>query len=170
MRENFSIYTRFRTVVTCTNMNVCNNTLNLTKDFTQCSCGDSTNPNCENMNISQGDTDMPNQSCIRFARNAPTYWTSSCTKTTYREQINNQTSYMDLSNIYGISKTESDSLRTKNGGQLRTSPGLSANRTYLPKSPTKQCSRDANETLKCFLNGDVHVNRQVFGQNKIIGA
>lgn len=102
---------------------------------------------------------MPNQSCIKFARDKPVYWTSGCVQTAYREQINMQTSYLDLSNIYGTSKAESDSLRIKVDGQLSTSPGLTSNRPYLPKSTTQQCSRDKNATLKCFLNGDIHVNR-----------
>ena len=106
---------------------------------------------------------MSSQKCIKFARDEPVYWTSGCVQTAYREQKNMQTSYLDLSNIYGTSKAESDSLRTKVGGQLLTSPGLTPNRPYLPKSTTQQCSRDTNATLRCFLNGDIHVNRLVFG-------
>ena len=100
---------------------------------------------------------MAKQQCIRFSRNKPSYFNVACVKQAQREQINEQTAYLDLSNIYGSSLSESNSLRSFVNGQLLSSPGLTPNRVYLPKSE-QQCSQDSNVTLKCFRNGDPHVN------------
>ncbi len=50
MRENISIYTRLRTVVTCTNRNVCNNI------FLNISQLPATKPSSKNMPVSRKET------------------------------------------------------------------------------------------------------------------
>ncbi len=118
-----------------------------------CPC-DSTNPNCQNIAIPPGDTAMGSQTCVQFTRSSPSFQSVDCVNQTYREQLNQVSSYLDLSQVYGSSKAVSDSLRTFQKGQLSTSAGLISNRPYLPKSSTAQCSNDANPQLKCFEAGE----------------
>ena len=41
----------------------------------------------------------------------------------YREQINQLTHFLDLSQVYGSTQEELEFLRTKRGGQMKTGPG-----------------------------------------------
>jgi peroxidase len=78
-------------------------------------------------------------------------------KANYREQLNLATSFLDLSQVYGTTKTKSDDLRLMSNGHLRTSPGVKPHKEYLPKifekNQTDQCSKIDPEQ-KCFVAGD----------------
>ena len=41
----------------------------------------------------------------------------------YREQINQVSHFLDLSQVYGSTTEELENLRTKRGGRMRTGPG-----------------------------------------------
>lgn len=78
-----------------------------------------------------------------------------------REQINQVTSYLDGSVIYGSSKEESEELRLFTGGLLRVqrleAPG---SRDLLPADDnTIDCA--AENGSKCFKAGDVRVNEHI---------
>lgn len=71
-----------------------------------------------------------------------------------RQQINQITSWIDASNIYGSDSTRADTLRTHSGGHLATSAGnlLPFNTTGLPNAP--------DTSSAYFLSGDVRANEQ----------
>ena len=74
-----------------------------------------------------------------------------------REQMNNITSFIDASNVYGSSASRMTALRTNDGaGRLRSSPGdlLPYNTGALPNAPT-----DQDPTL--FVAGDIRANEQI---------
>ena len=126
-----------------------------------CPCG-SKDPNCLNIAIPQGDTAMGGgQSCVQFTRSSPSFQSVDCLNQTYREQLNQVSSYLDLSQVYGSSQAISDSLRTFKNGQLLTSAGLTPNRPYLPKSSTVQCSTDANSQFTCFQAGEARADENL---------
>uniref|UniRef100_A0A5F8GBW9 Peroxidasin like n=1 Tax=Monodelphis domestica TaxID=13616 RepID=A0A5F8GBW9_MONDO len=84
-----------------------------------------------------------------------------------REQINQLTSYIDASNVYGSSDRESEELRDQTDQRGLLKKGVfapSSGKYLLPFStgPPTECSRDENESLiPCFLAGDHRANEQV---------
>jgi peroxidase len=125
-----------------------------------CPCT-STNPNCLNIAIPSTDTAMGSQKCIQFTRSSPSFQSVDCVNQTYREQLNQLSSFFDCSQIYGSSVAASKSLRSFSKGQLLTSAGLSSTFNYLKKSTTDQCSTDANPALKCFQAGESRTNENL---------
>lgn len=74
-----------------------------------------------------------------------------------RQQLNNITSYIDASNVYGSEPSRALELRTMDGtGRLKTSPGglLPFNINAFPNAPTPH-------DPSFFLAGDVRSNEQV---------
>ncbi len=74
-----------------------------------------------------------------------------------RHQVNEITSFIDASNVYGSDETRADFLRLHDGsGKLKTSAGdlLPFNTAGLPNAPT-----GSDPTL--FIGGDVRANEQV---------
>uniref|UniRef100_I3K0N8 Peroxidasin n=1 Tax=Oreochromis niloticus TaxID=8128 RepID=I3K0N8_ORENI len=95
--------------------------------------------------------------CMFFVRSSPVCgsgMTSLLMNSVYpREQINQLTSYIDASNVYGSSRHESEEVR-----DLRTGKPL------LPfaSGPPTECMRDENESpIPCFLAGDHRANEQL---------
>lgn len=71
-----------------------------------------------------------------------------------RQQVNQITSWIDASNVYGSDTTRANALRTMSGGKLATSSGnlLPFNTSGLPNAPSTSSS--------FFLAGDVRANEQ----------
>ncbi|XP_043224190.1 uncharacterized protein LOC122382646 isoform X2 [Amphibalanus amphitrite] len=74
-----------------------------------------------------------------------------------REQINQVTSFLDGSVIYGSSKEENDEIRQFKKGQLKMQQGPSGSKGLLSADPT-QLDCKAHPSLSCFRSGDVRVN------------
>ena len=127
-------------------------------------CGvtfESFHPECYPIKIPENDTAYSNLGlkCQEYTRSG----TASRTGCTLgpREQINQVTSYLDGSVIYGSSKEESEELRLFTGGLLRVqrldSPG---SRDLLPADDnTIDCGAEGGS--KCFKAGDVRVNEHI---------
>ncbi|XP_067677467.1 thyroid peroxidase-like [Haliotis asinina] len=85
--------------------------------------------------------------CIPFTRAE-----ASTLTTTYREQTNMLTSYIDANTVYGGSVVENNQLRTKSGGLLKTAPGTD----NLPPSDTMSCAKKPG--YSCLDAGDFRAN------------
>ncbi|KAL3886200.1 hypothetical protein ACJMK2_026209 [Sinanodonta woodiana] len=101
-----------------------------------------------------------NRTCMNFVRAFPTP-NLACTLG-QREQLNQNTHYIDGSQIYGSDKSTSDSLRSFTGGTLKT--GLDPD---IPNMLPKDTNNSANcilpqlsSNVQCFMAGDVRVNEQ----------
>ncbi|XP_048260706.1 peroxidasin isoform X3 [Bombus terrestris] len=92
--------------------------------------------------------------CMEYSRSAPHPGNSlqGC-KLGPRQQINQASSYLDLSPIYGSSEDVAQALRSGKGGLLNTQ------RKNLPMpSPKYESCRSANKAFPCFFSGDSRVN------------
>ncbi|KAJ9596468.1 hypothetical protein L9F63_012507, partial [Diploptera punctata] len=76
-----------------------------------------------------------------------------------REQLNQVTSFLDASMIYGSSREEANKLRTFSGGRLKTQTGFSG-KQLLPADDNNSDCR-LNGTNKCFKSGERRVNEHV---------
>lgn len=110
-----------------------------------------------------------NQNCMEYVRSSPTVRVGCVLGA--REQINQVTSFLDASTVYGSSEEEAKSLRAFNDGLLRgqfisTSNGNKKKRNLdellhqlLPAIETSQDCRSKNRT-RCFKAGDIRVNEK----------
>jgi hypothetical protein len=85
-----------------------------------------------------------------------------------RQQINADTSFLDLSQVYGSSQVVSDALRTFKGGLLKTSPGNLLpynNLTYFTQKQLDalHMANDAQQvpSANLFAAGDVRANENI---------
>ncbi|XP_028652751.2 peroxidasin isoform X1 [Erpetoichthys calabaricus] len=108
--------------------------------------------------------------CMFFVRSSPVCgsgMTSLLMNSVYpREQINQLTSYIDASNVYGSSDHESEEIRdlASQRGLLRQGIVQRSGKPLLPfaTGPPTECMRDENESpIPCFLAGDFRANEQL---------
>ncbi|XP_071043918.1 uncharacterized protein [Parasteatoda tepidariorum] len=113
-------------------------------------------PECYPIRIPQTDPvfGRRNQNCMEYTRtcSAPRI---GCTLGP-REQINQVTSFLDASVIYGSSVEEANLLRTFRGGELK-SQRTSVGRELLPPDNEQMYCKSQGKT-RCFLAGDIRVN------------
>ncbi|KAL0130042.1 hypothetical protein PUN28_001968 [Cardiocondyla obscurior] len=92
--------------------------------------------------------------CMEYSRSAPHPGNSlqGC-KLGPRQQINQASSYLDLSPLYGSSEETANALRSGKDGLLNTQ------RKNLPMaSPKYESCRSASKAFPCFFSGDSRVN------------
>ncbi|XP_033967231.1 peroxidasin isoform X1 [Pseudochaenichthys georgianus] len=108
--------------------------------------------------------------CMFFVRSSPVCgsgMTSLLMNSVYpREQINQLTSYIDASNVYGSSRHESEEIRdlASQRGLLRQGIIQRTGKPLLPfaSGPPTECMKDENESpIPCFLAGDHRANEQL---------
>ena len=128
-------------------------------------------PPCFPINVSEDDPRIRRTRCMEFTRSSAVCG-SGVTSGFFnsimpREQINQITSYIDASNVYGSTKEEANNLRdfTDNLGRMKV--GLlvdSSGKHLLPfnRDTPIDCERDLNESpIPCFLAGDFRANEQL---------
>ncbi|XP_013401626.1 peroxidasin homolog isoform X2 [Lingula anatina] len=117
---------------------------------------------CVPIKIPAGDPDFGNKRCLKFVRTQEVP-ALEC-GFGFREQLNQITSWIDASQVYGSSKEESDSIREfsdprRGRMKLTPHPHGASYKWLLPKDDVDLC-RDVNSTIKCFMAGDERVNEQ----------
>ncbi|XP_077991222.1 peroxidasin homolog [Glandiceps talaboti] len=128
-------------------------------------------PPCFPIPIPEGDPRITRRRCMEFTRSSAVCGSGSTSvffnTVMPREQINQITSYIDASNIYGSSKSLANLLRdfATEKGHLRTGNIVeSSGKPLLPfnRDTPIDCLRDASESpVPCFLAGDHRANEQL---------
>jgi peroxidase len=136
-----------------------------------CQCNTS-DPDCINipsvMNFNGNTSVDGSQQCEVTPRSLGVYTTMKCIVSS-REQVNSVTGWLDLSQIYGISRDQSASLRLFENGLLNSSFINSGNDGHasenLPFAGPDVEQTCANKNSPCFLSGDrrLHINQLLLG-------
>ncbi|KAM6221084.1 peroxidasin homolog [Rhynchocyon petersi] len=140
-------------------------------DGQHCSSVCSNDPPCFSVMIPPNDPRVRNGArCMFFVRSSPVCgsgMTSLLMNSVYpREQINQLTSYIDASNVYGSTDHEAREIRdlASHRGLLRQGIVQRSGKPLLPfaTGPPTECMRDENESpIPCFLAGDHRANEQL---------
>ena len=125
---------------------------------------------CFPIKIPENDPRIHRYQCMGFTRSSA-ICASGTTSVFFnsiasREQLNEITSYMDASNIYGSSEEDAQDLRdlSTERGLLKTGELSQANTFFLPPNVDKpvDCQMDPNNAhIPCFLAGDHRSNEQL---------
>lgn len=125
---------------------------------------------CYPIDVPPGDHRVKNRRCIDFFRSSAICG-SGMTSVFFdylqpREQINQLTSYIDASQVYGFSEELAQTLRdlTNDHGYLRRGPVFQNRKPLLPYDGIQgmDCRRNLSESnVNCFLAGDIRANEQI---------
>lgn len=125
---------------------------------------------CFPMDVPPNDPRIKNRRCIDFVRSSAVCG-SGMTSVFFdtiqpREQINQLTSYIDASQVYGFNDDLGRNLRdfTTDRGKLRTGLRQPNRKPLLPYAENQgvDCRRDPAESdINCFVAGDIRANEQV---------
>lgn len=131
-------------------------------------------PPCYPIEVPENDPRVTNRRCIDFIRSSATCGSGMTSvffgKIQPREQINQLTSFIDASQVYGYSLQFSRDLRNislegEDNGFLREGVRFPDQKPMLPfAAPTDgiDCRRNlAESSVNCFTAGDIRVNEQV---------
>lgn len=124
---------------------------------------------CYPMDVPPDDPRITSRRCIDFVRSSAICGSGMTSiffdSVQTREQINQLTSFIDASQVYGYSLELAKDLRDLNDdfGRLREGPTFPGHKPLLPYSSGQMdCRRNLSEsTLNCFLAGDIRANEQV---------
>ena len=100
-----------------------------------------------------------NGDCLRFGRALPTCDDSRPGSFNPREQVNDLTSFIDGSQVYGSNAIIGNAVRAFEGGLLRTGDPFPGTQDSLPVD-TDDIAACPNQQ-DCFLAGDVRANEQI---------
>lgn len=116
-------------------------------------------PECFPIRVSQTDPNFGSraQTCLEYARSCPALRTG-CTLGP-REQVNQVTSFLDGSVIYGSSEQEANRLRTFHNGELKVQKTRNGRDLLPPEDDGKDCKSSGGS--KCFMSGDIRANENV---------
>lgn len=125
---------------------------------------------CFPIEVPENDPRITNRRCIDFIRTSAVCG-SGMTSALFgamqpREQINQLTSFIDASQVYGFEKAVAEDLRdlTNDNGLLRVGATFPGRKPLLPTTGINgmDCRRNLDEsTRSCFVAGDIRANEQV---------
>ncbi|UYV63418.1 PXDN [Cordylochernes scorpioides] len=122
-------------------------------------------PPCFPIEVPRDDPRVSTVSCMEFFRSSAACGSGLTSAfmplgPTYREQLNQLTSFLDASHVYGSNDNLARHLR-----QLENDRGLlrSENKKFLPQNDGRpvDCKREPGPGIDCFLAGDHRANEQL---------
>ncbi|XP_076171397.1 peroxidasin [Ptiloglossa arizonensis] len=125
---------------------------------------------CFPMEVPPGDPRIDNRRCIDFIRTSAVCGSGMTSvlwgSFTPREQLNQLTSYLDASQVYGYDDDLARDLRdfSTDHGLLREGPTIPGHKPLLPYASGQfvDCRRNQLESsINCFVAGDIRANEQV---------
>lgn len=125
---------------------------------------------CFPMEVPRGDPRIGNRRCIDFIRTSAVCGSGATSilwgGLTPREQLNQLTSYLDASQVYGYDDELARDLRdlTTDHGLLREGTAIPGHKPLLPYASGQfvDCRRNPLESsINCFVAGDIRANEQV---------
>lgn len=134
-------------------------------ELVKCNCKSTKQPSCFNIQIPKSDKHNKDQTCMSVVRSLPSSRDFDC-NVGPREQMNAQTHWLDLSNVYGIKNDLAFKLRAHHNGMLKTT--IQNGNSLLPflhsphsfecsyrqdQSKIHAGSPDLSRSKKCFLSG-----------------
>lgn len=114
-----------------------------------CGCDDYYDSDCFQIPIPYSDYYNRDQDCLPFTRSSAALSNVQC-RFSHREQLNEQTHWLDNSNVYGANDRIANSLRTLVNGTLKTDPSVAPHDPQLLSM--KNCAY--SELSGCKLKGD----------------
>ncbi|XP_043950846.1 peroxidasin isoform X1 [Drosophila biarmipes] len=128
-------------------------------------------PPCYPIEVPPNDPRVRNRRCIDVVRSSAICGSGMTSlffdSVQHREQINQLTSYIDASQVYGYSTPFAQELRNLSAqeGLLRVGVHFPRQKDMLPFAAPQDgmdCRRNLDEnTMSCFVSGDIRVNEQV---------
>ncbi|CAG5007139.1 unnamed protein product [Parnassius apollo] len=125
---------------------------------------------CFPIDVPEGDPRISNRRCIDFIRTSSVCGSGMTSvlfgKLQPREQINQLTSFIDASQVYGFEKAVAEDLRdlTNDSGLLRVGATFPGRKPLLPTIGINgmDCRRNLEESNRnCFVAGDIRANEQI---------
>uniref|UniRef100_T1PGN3 Cell adhesion molecule-related/down-regulated by oncogenes n=1 Tax=Musca domestica TaxID=7370 RepID=T1PGN3_MUSDO len=128
-------------------------------------------PPCYPIEVPPNDPRISNRRCIDLVRSSSICGSGMTSvffeSVQHREQINQLTSFIDASQVYGYTEAFANELRnlTTDDGLLRIGVHFPNQRDMLPFAAPQDgmdCRRNLDENqMNCFVSGDIRVNEQV---------
>ncbi|XP_061393833.1 peroxidasin [Musca vetustissima] len=128
-------------------------------------------PPCYPIEVPPNDPRISNRRCIDLVRSSSICGSGMTSvffdSVQHREQINQLTSFIDASQVYGYTEEFANELRnlTTDDGLLRVGVHFPNQREMLPFAAPQDgmdCRRNLDENqMNCFVSGDIRVNEQV---------
>lgn len=125
---------------------------------------------CFPIDVPESDPRITNRRCIDFIRTSSVCGSGMTSvlfgKLQPREQINQLTSYIDASQVYGFEKAVAEDLRdlSNENGTLRVGAKFPGKKPLLPTTGLNgmDCRRNLEESDRnCFVAGDIRANEQI---------
>lgn len=138
--------------------------LDCTKQYSSCD----NQPPCFPIPVPENDHRIKGHGCMQFTRSSAVCGTGTTSvffsAVTPREQMNQITSYIDGSNVYGSSEQEVLNLRDLDSrGLLKSNSSIGSGKQLLPfnRDTPIECLQPDNSPVPCFLAGDFRANEQL---------
>jgi peroxidase len=125
-----------------------------------CTC-DSKDPDCLNIQIPANDPVYKDQKCMVTPRSSASFPKYNC-KLGSREQINLLSHWLDLSQVYGITKEDNAKIRLGKDGLLKASSIPGIRYEHLPLAPKNSSScQSEKQGSPCFMGTETRLNQNL---------
>ena len=120
--------------------------------ITSCGCHSKDTDMCTVIDIAANDPFMSGQKCMAFPATAQAFPNQVCALS-FKEQMNGNSHYIDLSVTYGSTRITSSGIRTDTDGFLKINHQEGLKHHLPPGQREGRSCVDSTETQRCFAGG-----------------